>query len=214
MPRATPTSTMHPGCRLSEAPIFRYSSGLVRAGGIRQLARETGLEIDVHEGVGERLPVDDGAAAFVVARQFLRHATNLEGLCREIACVLALGGLLVLARDHVISGADQLQAFLKGHPLHSLYGGENAFQLEEYRIALAGAGLEIEREIGSFYSFIHYAPHTPETLLTEIANRLGPLGGLAKAAIQPAPIIGAAFRALFYIDCRPGRLVSFVCRKG
>lgn len=188
-------------------------SNLVGAGAIRRLANETGVAIEVLEGVGERLPLDDGAAALVIARQVLHHASDLPGFAREIARVLAPGGMLVSTRDHVISGPGQLQPFLASHPLHALYGGENAFRLMDYRAALSGAGLVIEREIGPFDSVINYAPHTPETLRAEIADRLGPFGILAKAALAPAPVMGMALRFLGLIDRRPGRLVSFVCRK-
>jgi hypothetical protein len=47
----------------------------------------------------------------------------------------------------------------------------------EYRVTLAGEGLEIERDVSSFDSAINYAPQTPDALLAEIANRVGPLGG-------------------------------------
>ena len=189
-------------------------SDLVGAGAIRRLARETGVSIDVRAGFGEGLPVESGTAALVVARQVLHHATDLPAFTCEIARILTPGGLLVCARDHVISGPEQLQPFLDGHPLHRYYGGENAFRLVNYRQALTDAGLRIEREIGSLGSVINYAPHTPETLRAEIANRLGPIGPVVEAGLTPAPILGVALRLLSAVDRRPGRLVSFVCRKG
>lgn len=188
-------------------------SSLVGAGAIRKLATETAVAIDVREGFGEGLPLRDGEATLVIARQVLHHAADLSAFAREIARVLAPGGLLVSARDHVISGPEQLQPFLDKHPLHSLYGGENAFTLADYRGALTGAGLEIVREIGPLASVINYAPHTPETLQSELSRRLGPLRGVADIALRPKPILGAALRLLSALDHRPGRLVSFVCRK-
>jgi SAM-dependent methyltransferase len=188
-------------------------SDLVGAGAIRKLAAETSISIDVREGFGEGLPLGNAEAALVIARQVLHHAADLKAFAREIARVLTPGGLLVSARDHVISGPGQLQPFLDKHPLHTLYGGENAFTLADYRDALTSAGLTIEQEIGPLASVINYAPHTTETLHEELSRRLGPLRGLASLALRPKPVLGAALRLVSALDRRPGRLVSFVCRK-
>jgi SAM-dependent methyltransferase len=188
-------------------------SDLVGAGAIRRLAVETGFAIDVREGFGEELPLDDGEAALVIARQVLHHARNLPAFVREIARVLAPGGMLLSTRDHVISGPEQLKPFLAAHPLHALYGGENAFTLAQYRAALTGAGLVIGREIGPLASVINTSPHTPETLRNEIGERFGPLGGIARAVLSPRPVLHAILRLLSTVDRRPGRLVSFLCRK-
>ena len=189
------------------------TSKLVGSGAIRSLARDANLAIDVREGFGERLPVKDDVAALVIARQVLHHAQDLNGFCHEISRVLAPGGMLIAARDHVISGRHQLKPFLDNHPLHSRYGGENAFELNDYRTAIRGAGLKIQREIGSLQSVINFAPYSSETLREQIAKRLGPLGKLANKALQPVPVMNLALRFLTAIDRRPGRLVSFVCVK-
>lgn len=188
-------------------------SEFIGAGAIRRLAFDTGLDIDVREGYGEGLPIGDGEAQLVIARQVLHHAHDLPAFCREIARILTPGGILVSMRDHVINGPEQLQPFLDSHPLHALYGGENAFALTDYRRALRSSGLTIEREFGPLETVINYAPHTPETLRTEIAARLGPLGGIARAALTPRSALYVALRILSVLDRRPGRLVSFVCRK-
>ncbi len=78
---------------------------------------------------------------------------------------------------------------------------------------MIGAALDIAREIGPFYSVVNYAPNTPDSLRGKIAGRLGPLGALMKAALKPRPIMGVALRVLSKFDRRPGRHVSFVCRK-
>jgi SAM-dependent methyltransferase len=188
-------------------------SELVGAGAVRKLSEETGLSIDVRSGVGEGLPLGDGEAQLVVARQVLHHARDLPAFAREITRVLRPGGTFVGLRDHVVSGPEQLQAFLDTHPLHALYGGENAYTRAQYLAALEGAGLVIEKEIGPLESVVNCAPFTRETLRLEIARRLGPLGGLARLALAPPTVFDMALRALSAIDRRPGRLVSFVCRK-
>ena len=188
-------------------------SELVGAGAIRSLSAETGVAIDVREGFGEELPLADGEARLVVARQVLHHARDLSTFAQEIARVLPPGGLLVSTRDHVISGPKQLQTFLGSHPLHRFYGGENAFTRGEYREALERAGLVVEREIGPLASVINYAPHTPETLGQEIVRRLGPLAAPVKAVLRWPLVLGPALRLISEVDRRPGRLVSFVCRK-
>jgi SAM-dependent methyltransferase len=188
-------------------------SALVGAAAIRALAQATDLAIEVREGVGEALPVATGEAALVIARQVLHHASDLPAFAREIARGLAPGGQLVSLRDHVISGDEQLQPFLDKHPLHRFYGGENAFTRAAYRAALEQAGLVIERELGPFDSAINYAPHTTETLRQEIAARLGPAAPVARGLLAMPGVMGGALRLLSAIDRRPGRLVSFVCRK-
>jgi SAM-dependent methyltransferase len=188
-------------------------SELVGAGAIRRLVAETGLDIEVRHGFGEQLPLRDNEASLVIARQVLHHARDLPAFCGEIARVLRPGGILVSARDHVISGPEQLQPFLDGHDLHALYGGENAFELGAYRAALQGAGLTVIQELKSLASVINYAPHTTATLRTALSAKLGPLQGMAEAMLKPAPVMGAALRVLSVLDRRPGRLVSFVCRK-
>jgi SAM-dependent methyltransferase len=188
-------------------------SKLVGAGAIRALATETSVTIDVREGVGEGLPIGSGEVDLVIARQVLHHAADLPAFAREIARVLAPGGYLVSARDHVISGPEQLQPFLDKHPLHNLYGGENAFTVKEYRRAFTNAGLQIEQEFGPLASVVNYAPHTLESLQAEISRRLVPLSGLAGVLLRKKPVFDIVLRVLSSIDRRPGRLVSFVCRK-
>jgi SAM-dependent methyltransferase len=187
-------------------------SDVVGAGAIRRLAAETGVSIDVRAGVGEGLPLRDGEAALVIARQVLHHARDLQAFAEEIARVLAPGGVLLSARDHVITGPEQLQAFLDGHALHRFYGGENAYTRRQYREALESAGLHVEREIGSFDSVINYAPHTLMTLRAEVSRRFGPFGAVVGFALG-SPFSSAVLKVLSALDRRPGRHISFVCSK-
>ena len=59
--------------------------------------------------------------------------------------VLRPDGIFIAAREHVISREADLGRFLDQHPLHHLYGGENAFLLERYIGALHNAGFDERR---------------------------------------------------------------------
>ncbi len=133
---------------------------LVGSGAIRSLSKASGLTIRVVEEYGERLPLEANSFDLVYGRQVLHHAHDLSQLCREIARVLKPGGRFVATREHVVSRKADLPAFLQSHALHKLYGGENAFLLREYRAAIAGCGLIIERKLGPLDSVINYFPLT------------------------------------------------------
>jgi SAM-dependent methyltransferase len=188
-------------------------SGLVGAAAIRALSRETGVPIEVVEAFGEAIPLDAAGYDLVVARQALHHAHDLSEFCREMARLVRPGGLVATLRDHVISGPGQMQAFLDGHPLHHLYGGENAFTLDAYRAALSGAGLSIEHALGSFDSVINYAPFTEADIRAAAAAPVpAVVRPIAAAAIALAPF-SLLRRLASAVDRRPGRLVSFIARK-
>lgn len=188
-------------------------SALVGAGAIRDLAANTGTDITVIEAMGEDIPLAAANFDLVIARQVLHHARDLQAFCREMARLGAPGATIVTLRDHVINGEFQRQDFYSRHPLHKLYGGENAFTLAEYRGALTAAGLKISREIGSFDSVLNYAPMKPEEILQKIADSAGSMSGVASALLQmiPFPLICRLATAL---DRRPGRLVSFIAKNG
>jgi SAM-dependent methyltransferase len=188
-------------------------SGLVGAEAIRRAGREAGLEIDVRGGTGEALPVDSESADVVIARQVLHHAADLPAFCRDIARVLKPGGMLLALRDHVVTGPGQMEAFFDIHPLHRHYGGENAFEIRQYRAAMEAAGLQIVRQMDAFDTVINLAPYTEESMCEALAARSGPLRPVAQVALSIPPVRQAAFAALSRLDRRPGRLVSFHCVK-
>lgn len=147
-------------------------SCLVGAGAIRTLAAEAGLTIKVVESWGEQLPFVDGSFDLVYARQALHHARDLDALCREIARVLRPGGTLLATREHVIDRPGDLERFQAGHPLHRLYGGEQAFTLERYRQAFAQAGLAVRKTIATYSSDINLHPATQQDIRGKVAARL------------------------------------------
>ncbi|MER9849989.1 class I SAM-dependent methyltransferase [Mesorhizobium sp. M0106] len=187
-------------------------SALVGAAAIRTLAEKTGTHIDVLEAFGEAIPLSAAGYDLVVARQVLHHAHDLPAFCREVARLSREGARFLSLRDHVISGPKQLEPFLRTHPLHHLYGGENAFTLAAYRAALQGAGLTIDREMNSFQSVVNYDPMTTSEIRERLAGVFGPLSGLVRLALSPLPF-GAVAGVAALLDRRPGRLVSFLCHK-
>ena len=190
-------------------------SDFVGRGAIQKIAQSKGLPIEVVEEFGERILRDSDSFDLVVARQVLHHARDLPALCAEVFRVLKPGGTFIAVRDHVISSPEDLPTFLQIHPLHQLYGGENALQSGQYLDAIQMAGFRVEQMLRSFDSVINYAPHTRETLRGEFKRRLSrfPLGGLAGSCLNVNPIMDMSLALLSRIDRRPGRLYSFICTK-
>jgi SAM-dependent methyltransferase len=186
-------------------------SGLVGAGAIRALAKQTNTPIEVIEAFGEAIPLAAAGFDLVVARQVLHHAHDLPGFCREMARLSRPGATILTLRDHVISGPAQLQPFLDSHPLHHLYGGENAFTLAAYQAALVGAGLEIIQAYHSFQSVMNYDPMTEDVVRDKLSGTFGPLRPVMGAVLRIVPFSIIAKLAA-QLDRRPGRLVSFHAR--
>lgn len=192
-------------------------SALVGAQAIHRLAQETGLPIEVTQEFSERLPFADASFDLVFARAVLHHTSDLPGACREFFRVLKPGGRLLAIREHVITRAQDLPAFLDDHPLHRLYGGENAFLPDVYTDAIREAGFELDAVLKPFDSAVNYAPFTRDSLRREIASRIGArvpaLQGLVELALS-VPIFWLLGKCLMNsIDNRPGRLHSFQAHK-
>jgi SAM-dependent methyltransferase len=189
-------------------------SPLVGTGAIRSLAEESALPITVVQEFSEDLPFDDCRFDVAFARAVLHHTRNLPTACREFFRVLKPGGRLVAVREHVISRKEDLPVFLARHPLHRLYGGENAFLLSTYTDALLQAGFVIEVVLSPLSSVINYAPYTEDTLKDVIADRLGgalAVRGLLRRALGQPGLWSLASRTVSRFDRRAGRLYSFVC---
>ncbi len=191
-------------------------SALVGAGAIRALAHESGLPIAVVEQVSEGLPFANAQFDLVFARAALHHARDLAAACREFLRVLKPGGLFLAIREHVISKPADLPRFFAQHPLHHLYGGENALLLAQYRAAISGAGFRSLAVLSPWQSPINYAPRNLAALKDELAARAAaPLPALRRA-LRSALDVGAVWQvtraALERIDSRPGRLYSFVAQ--
>jgi SAM-dependent methyltransferase len=184
---------------------------------VRLLAHESRLPIEVTQEFSERLPFDDAHFDLVFARAVLHHTRDLHAACAEFFRVLKPGGRLLAVREHVISREEDLDAFLQVHPLHHLYGGENAFQIGQYGDAIRAAGFRIELTLGPLESPINYAPQTLKTLQSEIASRatrkLPIVRDLARTVLGLPGVWRMLLPSLTRIDHRPGRLYSFVATR-
>jgi len=191
-------------------------SRLVGAGAIRTLAEESELPITVAQEFSEHLPFDDGQFNLAFARAVLHHTKNLHAACREFFRVLKPGGRLIAIREHVISRKKDLPVFLARHPLHRLYGGENAFLLSTYTDAMLQAGFVMDTVLSPLSSVINYAPYTEHSLKEVIADRLGgrlAMRGIWRRALSLPGLWSLACRSFSLVDQRPGRLYSFVCTR-
>jgi SAM-dependent methyltransferase len=191
-------------------------SPIVGASAIRSLAAETGLPIEVVQEFSERLPFAGETFDVVFARAVLHHTRDLDVACREMFRVLRPGGVLIAAREHVISRESDLQQFLLQHPLHHLYGGEHAFLLDRYLGALRDAGFTAIETLAPLQSPINLFPHTIDTLRETVIERLTrklPVAPLWRAVLASRSVFMSLLAVAGRFDRRPGRLYSFVCHK-
>jgi SAM-dependent methyltransferase len=191
-------------------------SALVGAATIRALAAEARLPIDVVEEFSEGLPFANDTFDVIFARAVLHHAVDLDSACCEIFRVLRRGGIFVAAREHVISKETDLGRFLDQHPLHHLYGGENAFLLDRYTSALNAAGFDTVEVLRPLKSPINLFPYTIDSLRDAIVGKLSriiPAGPLWRIALGRTRVFTPLLSLAERFDNRPGRLYSFVCRK-
>jgi SAM-dependent methyltransferase len=163
----------------------------------------------------EALPLSGGAVHVVYARQALHHFRDLHRGLAECARVLCAGGVMLATREHVADDEPQLQAFLAGHPLHGLYGGENAFPLGAYLDAALRAGLTTLAVLGPYDSPLNLHPKTRAQARAEaVANLARKLGAPAAFVAMRVPqVLSAYLHRMSCYDRTPGRLYSFLFLK-
>ncbi len=186
-------------------------SGVVGAAAIQAWTRKLHLPVDVVTQWGEQLPFANASFDVVYARAVLHHARQLESLCSEVARVLRPSGSFLAVREHVVRTPKEHQAFLHNHPLHALYGGENAYPLRRYLDALEGAGLTVDLLLGPHDSVVNFAPAVAAEHDRALLGRLGrsSLG----AALLVLPGVRKTARALrSLLDRTPGRHFSFLTK--
>lgn len=188
---------------------------VVGRGAIASLLKLSGQSAEIIAASGECLPLRGGAYDLVYGRAVFHHAQDLELLCREASRVLRPGGLLLATREHVLSDPRNLEEFLAGHPLHALYGGENAYVLDRYLAAIRGAGLRITKIMGPFDTPINYAPLSRRQMLDQLRHRLAPFVGKRLASALTARDLAAQYGArILSAMCKtPGRHYSFLAYK-
>lgn len=191
------------------------SSTVVGSGAIKRIINEKGVPIYLLEGYGEKIDLLSNTIDIVFARQVLHHASSLDKMCQEVYRILKPGGCLLAIREHVVSNEKQLEQFLLNHPLHGMYGGENAFRLKEYVSTLKKAGFSNVNKLGPFETVINYAPLTKDGLKELFGTKLGKT--ITKSLAHRLMEFNS-FRQLMYryanwrIDT-PGRLYSFFAIK-
>lgn len=191
------------------------ASEWVGIGAIQELSRSGSLGIRIIIETGENIPCQDQSFDMVFARQVLHHAADLGALCRQVCRVLKPGGRFLALREHVITRGKDLPRFLDRHPLHHLYGKENAHRCSTYRKTIEASGLELITVLGPFDSVINYAPMSEATLRMELSRRVNqiPGGRVFQKALRNDGVFRAGLRILSKLDQRPGRLFSFICKK-
>jgi SAM-dependent methyltransferase len=180
-------------------------SPIVGGEAIRRLSRATGTPIEVIECYGEAIACESESFELVHCRAVLHHAQDLNRLCGEVARVLRPGGKFIATREPVLTREADRDRFLHDHPLHKLFGGENAYRLGTYTSAIRGAGLVIERVYNPLETDINTFPTTVNEAKLRIAHRL----------MLPSHrwVPDLALRLLGSLSDAPGRLYTFVASK-
>jgi SAM-dependent methyltransferase len=190
-------------------------SALVGAQAIRELFSRTGKSITIVEEKGENLPFQNNTFDIVYGRAVFHHAFNLKNFCAEAQRVLKPGGIFIMTREHVISRREDRQVFWDNHPLHSLYGGENAYLLADYVEAIRSSGLKNLKAIGPFESVINYFPMTSKDFRRLLGRRYSkPFGRSFAEWLAGWSVLNAwCGRRLSMLCDEPGRLYTFWATK-
>lgn len=189
-------------------------SAEVGARAIIDISSQTGLLIDVVRNVGEQLPFDNASFDAIHARQVLHHAVDLDLMIREFARVLVPGGMCLSTREHVVDDQAQLVAFRNDHPLHKLYGGENAYPLITYLNSFARAGFKLDHVWGPLDSIMNFFPGTEaqrQRVLREVSNRS--YFRFGRLLAWSSRFRAAAVNRYTNADQTPGRIYSFLATR-
>ena len=141
------------------------------------------------------------------ARQSMHHAYNLQAFVNTAFKALKKNGVFITVRDHVIIDEPDKLKFLKRHPLHQFYGGENAFTLDQYREAFVKAGFDIKQQLGPTDSDINLFPFTEPKFKTMVGNKIPVLGKLS--LVQK--LAWNYYRN--HLQKLPGRIYTFIAVK-
>ena len=191
-------------------------SGLVGSGAIQKLCEITETPIHILDLTDGKISSCDQFFDIVVCRGVLHHVQNLDDVCLEVFRVLRPAGCFLVMKEHVADTPEELSAFLRVHPLHHLYGGENAYPLKSYKHSMRRAGFRIKRIFGHFDHPITSAPaFTTRDIQLQAAQRIFRLlpKGLRPDQIT-SPMLTQIYRHwMTYRSRIPGRLYSFLLER-
>lgn len=171
--------------------------------------------IFTYQAFAESLPFEDATFDIIYARQALHHFTDLEKGLSECSRVLKPKGLLLATREHVISNNEQLKTFLDDHILHKLHGGENAYILKDYLLAIEKSGITLLTSFAPYDTVINHFPMSNLELKNSLVERLArKVGKLPAKKISNLPFIEKIYRYHLSQNCDyPGRPYSFLGSK-
>lgn len=181
-------------------------------------------DLEICGEYGEEVKLMQHSFDIVYVRQAMHHAYNLKAFVKNLASLVRHNGILVTIRDHVVYNDEEKESFLKDHPLHKYYQGENAFTAEEYKSAIEQSGLHIIKTLKHFDSVINYAPLTKDEASFVMKsvdgyieqNMMRKIGNLAKIPLIKKLYtrkIGLDTNKLFAEKDISGRMYSFIARK-
>lgn len=186
----------------------------VGAGAIREIQTATDLPITIVTVVGDTLPLAEASCDAVFARQVLHHVPDLRQTMRELYRILRPQGCVLAIREHVVHDAEELARFRGRHPLHHLYGGENAYPLDTYLSAGSTSGFVVEKTWGPLESILNFFPGTEDARqrwVRHLAHRR--FLGLGRLFARSPEFIATALRTEERTNPTPGRIHSFLLRK-
>jgi ubiquinone/menaquinone biosynthesis C-methylase UbiE len=194
----------------------------IGAGAIKKIKEQLHLDnIEIYEEFAEDIKFESNSFDIVYVRQAVHHSKDLIKFIGECLRVLKPGGLLLTIRDHVIFDESDKQWFLKSHPLHKFYGGENAFTREQYKKAMTLAGGTIIKELKYYESVLNYFPETQESLEKLVQEENQRIRKKLKNKLGSIGTTGFMF-AIYKMICNfhplnekkiPGRMYSYIVIK-
>lgn len=202
-------------------------SDTIGAGAIRKLKAHYNLEnLTIYESFAEEIAFESETFDIVYARQCMHHAYDLNKFVAEASRVLKRNGLFITIRDHVIFGDNDKKLFLNSHPLQKYYGGENAFEPQEYENAMKNAALTLKKRIKFYDNIINYFPRSRREVEDFMQNQKQKRKeNLRNKVSFLAELPFFSFLYNFYLDKKvgeikplderevPGRLYSYICIK-
>jgi len=172
----------------------------------------TNGSIETFQAFAESLPFQNSTFDIVYARQALHHFSNLQEGLAECSRVLKPQGLLLATREHVVNDEEQLKDFLESHILHKLHGGENAYPLKDYILALEQSGFKVLKCLAPFDTAINHFPTSNAQVKDEMFQILErKLGKVAASVLTKFYPTESFYRYRLSRSCNsPGRLYSFL----